>query len=106
MPSAAQPFFPPKPRPNAAQRGYDAHWTRLRALYVKAHPFCEDCLANESKQVPVCIVDHKQPFTSLTDPLRLAWSNLRSLCRTCHATKTHKDKSRGLTTLYEGGTDG
>jgi 5-methylcytosine-specific restriction enzyme A len=101
MPNAAKPFFQKLPLPTANQRGYDKKWNVLRDAYLQAHPFCEDCLDHESKQVAARIVDHKRPFSGLNDPLRLDWGNLRSLCDHCHVIKTCKDKNRGLTTLWK-----
>ncbi len=73
-------------RGGSAARGYDAEWKALRAQYARAHPLCQDCL-NDGRSVPVAIVDHVIPHRG-NDALRLAWSNLRSLCRHHHGLKT------------------
>jgi 5-methylcytosine-specific restriction protein A len=101
MPRKAKQFFAKPQRPAAHKRGYDAHWIRLRTLYIKAHPDCEECLTALGKRVLARVVDHKIPFKGPTDPLRLSWSNLRALCDSCHTTKTNKDRANGLTTLYQ-----
>lgn len=94
MARAAKQYRPPQYKPgakrvdrrgSASERGYDARWSRLRRAYAKQHPLCEDCLPDA---VPVAEVDHIIPIRGVDDPLRLQWRNLRSRCRSCHATKT------------------
>ena len=41
-------------------------------------------------------VDHIVPFKGKDDPLRLDETNLQSLCRPCHATKTAADYRKGV----------
>jgi 5-methylcytosine-specific restriction enzyme A len=93
MPTAAKHFYPTD-RPSAKQRGYDAKWTACRKAFIRQHRFCQWC-AKQGKQKIACIVDHKIPFRGSADPLRLAWSNLQALCRSCHAKKTNEDKAAG-----------
>jgi 5-methylcytosine-specific restriction protein A len=73
-------------RPNAASRGYDARWNKLRAAYALRHPLCCVCLE------PMEIVDHVVPIAEGGD--RLAWDNLQSLCRKHHAAKTAADQRK------------
>ena len=63
---------------------YKGKWQKIRARYVKEHPFCEKCFA-EGKIVPVEEVHHKVPLSrgGTHDE-----SNLISLCKSCH-TKIH-----------------
>ena len=80
-----------KERGTRHERGYDNAWLKLAAVYKLRHPFCEDCLAR-GRHVPVDEVHHKTPFSGMDDPLRLDWSNLRSLCKLCHAKYTGQKK--------------
>jgi len=74
-------------RKSASKRGYDSRWRKLRDAYIQHSPLCEHCEANgittRGKEV-----DHIKPFKGSGDPLRLDWTNLQTLCRSCHATKT------------------
>lgn len=74
-------------RGSAQERGYDAAWQAVRNAYVREHPLCEDHL-ERGGVVATEIVDHVIP---LPHGPRLDPSNLRSLCRSCHATKTAQD---------------
>ena len=77
-------------RQSAAMRGYDRHWIRLRAMFIRAHPLCVEC---EKKGVlePAREVDHIKAFHGPDDPLRLDWENLQSLCKPCHSRKTARE---------------
>lgn len=62
-------------------------WVACRASYIKAHPLCEDCLA-QGRYSPAEIVHHITPLTpeNINDPkITLSFSNLRAVCRECHA---------------------
>jgi 5-methylcytosine-specific restriction protein A len=72
-----------KERGTAAERGYDRDWFRLRARKIKTSPICERCGVEPTEQV-----HHIKPFKGKDDPLRLAWSNLESLCGWCHGRET------------------
>jgi 5-methylcytosine-specific restriction protein A len=62
----------------------DAPWRRLRQAWLNAHPLCVTCEA-EGRVTVAQVVD---------DPSRrLDWSNLRSLCKSCH--DRHTAKTRG-----------
>lgn len=64
-------------RPNAADRGYDSHWRKLRLRILAAHPVCQYC-----GREPATEVHHVQRLAEggSHDP-----ENLRALCRACHA---------------------
>jgi 5-methylcytosine-specific restriction protein A len=48
-----------KPRPNAAQRGYDHKWQKARAAYLQEHPVCTDPYGfHEGRPVAATVVDH------------------------------------------------
>ncbi len=66
-------------RPSAAARGYDQHWRRIRAQFLRKHPVCVDC------GQPASEVDHN---TSLAQGGTNEWSNLRARCKPCHSRKT------------------
>ena len=74
---------------SARQLGYDRQWDALRKSYLQDNPNCERCggVATE--------VDHITPFRRADgqgdDGLRLAWSNLSAICRSCHAAKTGRE---------------
>jgi 5-methylcytosine-specific restriction protein A len=76
-------------RGSATARGYDHEWRKVRAAYAALHPFCEPCL-RRGRHIPVQIVDHVAPHLG-NDALRLDATNLQSMCRSCHATKTHTE---------------
>lgn len=62
-------------------------WVACRAAYIKAHPLCEDCLA-QGRYSPAEIVHHITELTpeNINDPkITLSFSNLRAVCRECHA---------------------
>lgn len=85
----------PKHRLTTAQRGYDHDWRKLSEAYRDANPLCEDCL-DAGYTMLGDDVDHIVPFRSLSDPLRLAWSNLRTRCRPHHARKHAQSNARRL----------
>lgn len=70
---------------SAYARGYDKKWTKLRNRYWVQHPFCEHC--PPEKKMLADEVDHIVPFNGRSDPLRLDWQNLQSLCREHHRKK-------------------
>lgn len=65
----------------AVRRRYGPAWRRIRARYVKSHPYCELCF-REGRMVPVEEVHHIKPLSEggSNDP-----SNLMSLCKACHS---------------------
>ncbi len=74
-------------RPSAATRGYDAKWRRIRASFLRHHPYCAICGAEAT------VVDHVLP---LSQGGTHEWANLQPLCVSCHNRKTavldRKDK--------------
>ncbi|MGV6989489.1 HNH endonuclease signature motif containing protein [Testudinibacter sp. P80/BLE/0925] len=87
-----------KPKDNrltASQRGYDSHWTKYRAQYLKAHPLCVMCLA-KGKYSAATVIDHITPIENgQADPLFWAADNHQALCRDCHSYKTRVIDKRG-----------
>ncbi|WP_371135892.1 HNH endonuclease [Reyranella sp.] len=72
-------------RPSPARRGYDAAWRRCSKAYLLVHPICTRC------PDPATEVDHKVSPRERPD-LRLSWSNLRGLCKSCHSRRTALDQ--------------
>ena len=66
------------------KKRYDSRWRKIRALYVKAHPLCEECLKH-GRTTPVEQVHHIVP---LSDGGTHDFSNLMSLCKSCHSAIT------------------
>ena len=63
---------------------YGGEWKKIRKRYAAAHPLCEMCL-KEGRFTPVEEVHHIKPVSQGGTH---EWSNLMSLCRSCH-TKIH-----------------
>ena len=66
---------------------YDtARWRRERALFLRAHPLCEEC-RRQGRIQAASQVDHIRPHEG--DP-GLFWdqANWQSLCVACHSKKT------------------
>ena len=68
-------------RDRSVHRRYGRAWSRIRARYVKEHPFCELCF-QKGVLVPVEEVHHIIPLAEggTHDP-----DNLISLCKSCHS---------------------
>ncbi|MHB1651403.1 MAG: HNH endonuclease [Desulfitobacteriaceae bacterium] len=73
-------------RGSARERGYDGTWKRLRKMYLREHPLCEDCL-EQGRLEPATEVHHKEKVREHPE-LRLAISNLRALSKECHSRRT------------------
>lgn len=76
-------------RGTAAERGYDATWSRLRNMHLNNHPYCARCEAEGRPGQEADMVDHIVPIA--VDPSgRLDPDNLQSLCWHHH----NSDKQR------------
>lgn len=75
--------------PETAKR-YGARWRRIRAVYVAAHPLCEMCLKH-GRYAPVEEVHHIIPLASGGSN---DFSNLMSLCKSCHSAITIEATNR------------
>lgn len=73
-------------RPADSNKKYGRAWREIRKRYATAHPLCEICL-KEGRLNPVEEVHHIVPVSrgGSND-----FSNLMSLCQSCH-TKIHHD---------------
>lgn len=61
----------------------DARWRGLRAAFLKQHPSCAMC-GGKAVHVDHIVAVYLRP------DLRLEWANLRSLCVSCHSTRTRR----------------
>lgn len=69
-------------RGSSAQRGYDAQWRAVRAVFLQEHPLCERHQA-KGLVVPATVANHR--VTIAADPSRrLDTGNLEALCAPCH----------------------
>lgn len=68
-------------RGSAAARGYDGRWQRLRLMYLRAHPLCEQCAA-QGRTVAASEVHHR---VAKRDGGSDAFNNLEALCKPCHS---------------------
>lgn len=83
-------------RGSAHARGYDTTWRRVRAAFLAQHPLCqcEDCDDGRKRITPAEVVDHIVPIRERPD-LRLDWSNLRSMAKSCHDRRTAREQAFG-----------
>lgn len=91
-------------RGSAAKRGYDGAWQRLRKRKLEVDPLCEcdDCQAGAKRVTAANVVDHIIPIAERPD-LRLVWSNLRSMQKTCHDRHTARHQGYGRSRAGRGG---
>ena len=68
---------------SSAARGYGADWRKVRAAVLRAEPTCRLFRA-----APATEVDHIERFHGLSDPRRLARTNVRPVCAPCHRART------------------
>lgn len=73
-------------RGGSTERGYNAAWQRFRAVYLKSHPLCCDCL--EADRVTVATDIHHVLKLAQRPELKYEASNLRALCKACHDART------------------
>jgi 5-methylcytosine-specific restriction protein A len=70
------------PRESRQARGYDEQWRRVRAVYLRRQPFCEQCIEGD-RVTPAVLVHHIERIEDRPE-LRLHMINLRALCNDCH----------------------
>ncbi|HXL93264.1 MAG TPA: HNH endonuclease [Streptosporangiaceae bacterium] len=78
-------------RGTPAQRGYGAHWRKVRARQLRRQPLCEGWPPGTFCGKPATEVDHIDGNTDNTAP-----SNLRSFCGLCHRRRTAADQPGGF----------
>lgn len=85
--------FADKKRGNRHERGYGTAWTKLRAFVLERdRGVCQPCEA-AGRITLAHEVDHKVPKAEGgTDDE----TNLQSICRACHLTKTKEEAKRGI----------
>lgn len=65
---------------------YGTSWQKIRARYVKKHPFCEECL----KKGIIKLVEEVHHILPLARGGTHREDNLMSLCRSCHNKMHHE----------------
>ena len=85
--------FADKQRGTRQQRGYGTEWTKLREVILKRDAgLCQPCKSTDRVTL-AREVDHIKPKAEGgTDDE----SNLQSICRACHLTKTQAESKRGI----------
>lgn len=66
-----------------------AAWRNVRAIYISQHPLCEQC-EREGRTTAAKEIDHIKPIRQGGEAL--SFDNLQSLCSSCHAKKSAKEK--------------
>lgn len=79
-------------RKPAHKRGYDKRWEKLRGIYLKEHPLCEECLKNKITNI-ADEVHHITPISKGGEILNK--DNLMALCHSCHMRKHATDSLHG-----------
>ncbi|EFI63705.1 HNH endonuclease [Comamonas sp. A23] len=76
----------------AAQRGYGYKWQQARAQYLREHPLCVRCKADD-QVTAAAVVDHIVPHRG---DQSLFWrrSNWQSLCATHHSRDKQREEQR------------
>lgn len=87
-----------------AERGYGAKWQRARDNYLRLHPLCVMCDA-ENRVTAASIVDHRIPHRG---DMALFWdeSNWQSLCTTHHSSDKQRQENGGTRSQAVTGSDG
>ena len=86
-------------RPSAASRGYGSRWKRLRIIYLKRHPICENPFGYDHHVVPATDIDH---IISRRNGGPDSFQNLQALCHSCHSQKTRLEQTGKLKIIWEG----
>lgn len=73
-------------RGTAAERGYGRRWRTVRAMYLRQHPVCDECL-RYGRVKSATDVHHKIPKR---DGGTDEDGNLQALCHECHSRITGK----------------
>jgi len=72
------------------KKRYGRSWKRIRDLYIAAHPLCEQC-QKLGQVTPATEVHHINP---LSQGGSNEFSNLMSLCTSCHSEITAREGGR------------
>ena len=68
-------------RSKEEKRQYGYRWKKLRAAYISQHPLCEQCL----KEGRVTRAEEVHHIVPLSHGGKHEFSNLMSLCKSCHS---------------------
>lgn len=68
-------------RSKEEKRQYGYRWKKLRAAYISQHPLCEQCL----KEGRVTKAEEVHHIVPLSHGGKHEFSNLMSLCKSCHS---------------------
>ena len=80
----------PRDPPRYGQARYHGVWVRIRIMHLRREPLCRVCAA-AGKITPADTVDHIVP---LREGGTNEESNLQSLCKPCHSSKTNAERNR------------
>ena len=69
----------------------NAPWRYARKCQLEKHPLCQHCY-EKGKLTPANTVDHVKPIRLGGEPLDE--NNLMSLCKSCHARKSAKERNQ------------
>lgn len=75
-------------------------WRKLRRRKLMNDPLCEEC-KRRGRIVEATIVDHKQPRRFYPE-LKLEYTNLMSLCKSHHESKSSRESRIKSKEDYEG----
>lgn len=76
----------------AGKMPYDNRaWKARRRAKLARDPLCAAC-RRAGRHVAATDVHHLAGFVDAADPQFLAWSNLESICRSCHAKESAKER--------------
>lgn len=75
-------------RGTPSERGYDAHWHKVRQMHLNEYPLCHDC---ESLGL-VTAGTEVHHIKALNDGGTNDDDNLMSLCHECHSRRTAKEQ--------------
>ena len=80
---------------------HSTEWRKFRKMYIQMHPLCEQCL-KKGITTSGTVVDHIIPINRIDaydtqngkygEPLSFA--NVQTLCESCHARKSGKERWR------------
>lgn len=68
-------------RDPAVRRHYGKEWRKVRGIYIKTHPFCEECYRNGV----MTRAEHVHHIVPLSEGGNNNFDNLESLCKSCHS---------------------
>lgn len=76
----------------------NTRWRTVRKAYLMAHPMCVKC-QQKGIITEATVVDHKIPIRQGGD--EYSWTNLQSLCASCHNKKSAREQGNAMQTNFE-----